>query len=105
MMWKLGLALMGGVMLSRSFIQSSVDRQCCVPSLLFDVENGDLLQKNEDAVTKPLRLVEVLAVDVETLECRGEISISCCTKISCNGKGYSCPVHLSLLFLLNESSF
>ena len=92
-MWKLGLALMGGVMLSRSFIQSSVDRQCCVPSLLFDVENGDLLQKNEDAVTKPLRLVEVLAVDVETLECRGEISISCCTKISCNGKGYSCPVH------------
>ena len=52
MMWKLGLALMGGVMLSRSFIQSSVDRQCCVPSLLFDVENGDLLQRKENPMDR-----------------------------------------------------
>ena len=37
MMWKLGLVLMGGVMLSKSFIQVSVDRQFCVPSLLFDL--------------------------------------------------------------------
>ena len=98
MMWKLGLVLMGGVMLSKSFIQVSVDRQCCVPSLLFDLGNDVLLQKDEDTVTKLLRLVEVLAVDIKTLECRGEISISYCTKISSNRKGYSCPIHLSLLF-------
>ena len=59
-MWgKLGLVLMGRTMLSKSFIQFSVDGQGCVPSLLFDLrpkysvmkimkgheDNGDLLQK------------------------------------------------------------
>ena len=33
---KLGLVLMGGAILSKSLIQFSVDRQGCVPSLLFD---------------------------------------------------------------------
>ena len=51
---KLGLVLMGGVMLSKSLIQFSVDGQGCVPSLLLDLrpnygggdeDNGDLLQK------------------------------------------------------------
>ena len=32
---KLGLVLMGGAMLSKSLIQSSVDGCSCVPSLLF----------------------------------------------------------------------
>ena len=45
---------MGGTMLSKSLIQFSVDRQCCVPSLLFGLrpnygggneDNSDLLQK------------------------------------------------------------
>ena len=51
---KLGLVLMGGAMLSKSFIQFSIDGQSCVPYLLFDLkpnygggdeDNGDLLQK------------------------------------------------------------
>ena len=51
---KLGLVLMGGIMLSKSLIQFSIDAWCCVPSLLFDLkpnygrsneDNGDLLQK------------------------------------------------------------
>ena len=51
---KLGLVLMAGAMLSKSFIQFSVDAQVCVPSLLIDLrpnygggneDNGDLLQK------------------------------------------------------------
>ena len=51
-MGKLGLVLMGRAMLSKSFIQFSVERQGCVPSLLFDLrpnydggneDNGDLL--------------------------------------------------------------
>ena len=51
---KLGLVLMGGAMLSKYSIQFSVDRQWCVPSLLFDLmpiyggvneDNADLLQK------------------------------------------------------------
>ena len=51
---KLGLVLMGGAMLSKSLTQFSVDREGCVPSLLFDLwpnygggheDNGDLLQK------------------------------------------------------------
>ena len=51
---KLGLVLMGGAMLSKSWIQFSIDEPGCVPSLLFDLrpnygggnrENGDLLQK------------------------------------------------------------
>ena len=51
---KLGLVLMGRAMLSKSFIQFSVDGWGCVPSLLFDLrpnygggneDNGDLLQK------------------------------------------------------------
>ena len=51
---KLGLVLMGGVILSKSLIQFSVDGRGCVPSLLFDLrpnysggneDNGDLLQK------------------------------------------------------------
>ena len=53
-MGKLGLVLMGRAMLSKSLIQSSVDGQGCVPSLLFklrpnygggDDDIGDLLQK------------------------------------------------------------
>ena len=51
---KLGVVLMGGAMLSKSLIQFSVDGQCCVPFLLFDLrpnygggneDNGELLQK------------------------------------------------------------
>ena len=51
---KLGLALVGRAMLSKSLIQFSVDGQGCVPSLLFALrpnydggneDNGDLLQK------------------------------------------------------------
>ena len=51
---KLGLILMGGVMLGKSLIQLFVDGQGCVPSLLFGLrlnygggngDNGDLLQK------------------------------------------------------------
>ena len=51
---KLGLALVGRAMLSKSLIQFSVDGWGCVPSLLFDLrpnyggsneDNGDLLQK------------------------------------------------------------
>ena len=51
---KLGLVLMGRVMISKSPIQFSVDGWGCVPSLLFDLrpnygggneDNGDLLQK------------------------------------------------------------
>ena len=53
---KLGLVLRGGATLSKSLIQSSVDGQGCVPSLLFDSrpnygggdesnEDSDLLQK------------------------------------------------------------
>ena len=51
---KLDLVLMGGVMLSKSLIQFSVEEQGCVPSLLFDMrpnygggneDNGDFLQK------------------------------------------------------------
>ena len=51
---KLGLALVGKAMLSKSLIQFSVDEQGCVPSLLFDLtpnysggdeDNGNLLQK------------------------------------------------------------
>ena len=51
---KLGLVLMGGVMLSESLIQFSVDGLGCVPSLLIDLrpnygggneDNGNLLQK------------------------------------------------------------
>ena len=51
---KLGLALVGRAMLSKSLIQLSVDGQVCVPSLLFDLrpnygrgnaDNGDPLQK------------------------------------------------------------
>ena len=53
-MGKLALVLMGGTMLSKSFIQFSVDEQSCVPSLLFDMrqnyshgneDSGDLFQK------------------------------------------------------------
>ena len=54
-MWgKLGLALMGRAMLSKSLIQFSVGGWGCVPSLLFDLrpnygggneDNGDFLQK------------------------------------------------------------
>ena len=49
-----GSVLMGGVLLSKSLIQFSVDGQGCVPSLLFDLRpnygggnegNGDLLPK------------------------------------------------------------
>ena len=49
---KLGLALVGRTMLSKSIIQFSVDGRGCVPSLLFDLrpnygggneDNGDLL--------------------------------------------------------------
>ena len=45
---------MGGITLSKSLIQFSIDAWCCVPSLLFDrranyggsnEDNGDLLQK------------------------------------------------------------
>ena len=51
---KLGLILIGGAMLSKSWIQFSVEGQGCVPSLLFDPrpnyvggneDNGNLLQK------------------------------------------------------------
>ena len=51
---KLGLVLMGRVMLSKSLIQFSVEVWGCVPSLSFDLrsnygggneDNGDLLQK------------------------------------------------------------
>ena len=35
LVWKLGLVLMGGAMLSKSLIQFSVDGWSCVPSLLF----------------------------------------------------------------------
>ena len=49
---KLGLVLMGGAMLNKSLIQSSVEGRGCVPSLLFDLRpnygnenNGDLLHK------------------------------------------------------------
>ena len=51
---KLGLVLMGRAMLSKSFIQFSVDGQSCVLSLLLDLrpnygggneDNGNLLQK------------------------------------------------------------
>ena len=51
---RLGLALLGVVMLSKSLIHFSVDGQGCVPSLLFvlrpnygegNEDNGDLLQK------------------------------------------------------------
>ena len=34
---RLGLVLMGGAKLSKSFIQFSVDGWCCVPSMLFDL--------------------------------------------------------------------
>ena len=34
---QLGLILMGGAMLSTSLTQFSVDREGCVPSLLFDL--------------------------------------------------------------------
>ena len=34
LVWKLGLVLMGGAMLSKSLIQFSVDGWSCVPSLL-----------------------------------------------------------------------
>ena len=53
-MGKLGLVLMGRVMLSKSLIHFSVDGRGCVSSLLFDLrpnygggdeDNGDLLQK------------------------------------------------------------
>ena len=52
-MGKLALVLMGGTMLSKSFIQFSVDEQSCVPAL-FDLrqnynqgneDSGDLFQK------------------------------------------------------------
>ena len=53
--WRtLSLVLMGGVMISKSLIQFSVDGWGCVPSLLFGLKpnygrgngsNGDLLQK------------------------------------------------------------
>ena len=55
---KLGLVLMGGVMLSKSLIQFSVEGWGCVPSLLFDLkpnygggneDNGDL-RLQEDPV-------------------------------------------------------
>ena len=51
---KLALVLIGGVMLSKSLIEFSVNGQGCVPSLLLDLrpnygggneDNGDLLQK------------------------------------------------------------
>ena len=51
----MGLVLMGGVLLSKSLIQFSVDGLGCVPSLLLDLGpnygkvhdgNGDLLQKD-----------------------------------------------------------
>ena len=51
---KLGLFLMGRAMLSKSFLQFSVEKRGCVPSLLIDLrpnygggdeDNGDLLQK------------------------------------------------------------
>ena len=51
---KLDLVLMGGVMLSKSLIQFSIEEQGCVPSLFFDLrpnygggneDNGDILQK------------------------------------------------------------
>ena len=51
---KLDLVLIGGVMLTKSSTQFSVDGQGCVPSLLFDLrpnygggneDHGDLLQK------------------------------------------------------------
>ena len=52
---KLGLALMGGDMLSKILIQFSVDGSGCIPSLLFDLrpnydggneDNFNLLQKS-----------------------------------------------------------
>ena len=51
---KLGLILIGGAMLSKSFIPFSVNGRGCVPSLLFDLrpnyrggneDNGHLFQK------------------------------------------------------------
>ena len=51
----MGIVLMGRAMLSKSLIQFSVDRQGCVPSLLFDLnpnycggttDNGDLLKSS-----------------------------------------------------------
>ena len=42
---KLGLVLMGGVMLSKSLIQFSVDGHGCFPSLLFDLRPNCLLTK------------------------------------------------------------
>ena len=51
-MGKLGLVLMGRVMLSKSLIQFSVDVWSCVPSISLgpnygggNEDNGDLLQK------------------------------------------------------------
>ena len=48
----MGLVLIGGAILSKSFIQFSVDGRGCVPPLLFDLrpkygnkDNGSLLQK------------------------------------------------------------
>ena len=40
----LGLVLMGGAMLSTSLVQFSVDRQSCVPSLLFILQGDQTSQ-------------------------------------------------------------
>ena len=48
--WGLGLVLMGGAMLSKSLIQFSVDRQGCVPSLLFELR-PKYSRGNEDNAT------------------------------------------------------
>ena len=49
--WGLGLVLMGGAMLSKSLIQFSIDRQGCVPSLLFELR-PNYVAGNEDNPSK-----------------------------------------------------
>ena len=62
---KLGLALVGKAMLSKSLIQFSADGWGCVPSLYFDLRqnygraNSDLLQENLCQHAAPPRTADV----------------------------------------------
>ena len=70
----LGLALMGGAMLSKFLIRFSVNRPGCVPSLLFGLRSNYgrvkvLLQKDLYQHTTAPRIVVVSGPDVTAGHC------------------------------------
>ena len=73
-MWgKLGLVLMGRTMLSKSFIQFSVDGQGCVPSLLFDLKPNYGDEGNES-----MEVMKIMATSFKRC-CAGTATLSALT--------------------------